>query len=205
MHAHETGLVDAFFYDETSGEDGLLHVLSGEMVAGPDGASLPMGFHHEPSAIDSRTFVDRQHLELEVSSSDHRRRYREFPYEPYPAHVVIEGLRKVRVATADDGTKEIAPAKSHMFPKEYDPLAVMKTVVAARDNRDTSTDVLDPENQVIVARGSAIVLDGQTKMDIGLILEPASGKIRSAFPANRKESGLMALDKEQVLGHLGLQ
>jgi hypothetical protein len=201
-HAKETGLIDAFYYNEDTGEDALLHVLSGDIVMGENGANIPQGFHHEPSARDKRTFVDREHLQ--GANNAHRRLYREFPYEPYPAQVIIDGFAKRSLQLKDDGQTEIVPAKSGMFPKEYDALAVMKTIVEARDSRDKEKDVIDLDDKVKLAQASAVLLDGETTMKLRLVLDGATEKVITAFPLNSKRSGLMNLTREETREHLGL-
>lgn len=49
-YAKDSGLVDMFYFNPETGRDGLLHVLSGDMQKGPNGAVVVEGFHHEPSA-----------------------------------------------------------------------------------------------------------------------------------------------------------
>lgn len=195
--ARDSGLIDAFYVNPETGADGLLHMLSGSVTTGPNGAQIPGGFHHEPSAINKDTFVD--HNYLQALNSNSRRNYRQFPYEQYEApSVVINGLQKLTLRTTEDGEKQLVPSHSNMFPKEYDALTIIRTTVRARDTRDTSKDKLDTGINRIVSEGSAVMLDGKTRMKMRLILEADSQKIITAFPLRNKRGSAMNLSEDEA-------
>jgi hypothetical protein len=206
-YALESGLVDLFYYDQESGEDGLVHVLSGVVRHGPNGAMAPEGFHHEPSAPygstePDKTKVDRTHLE--GLRSDKRRFYQEYPFEPYMAHVDIGGARKVS-AQVDDKTGQtiIVETKNNMFPKEYDALAVLQAIRLAWENQDEASKKVQPNGKVVVI-GYAPMIDGESLMKIRLVLDPVTHKIKSAYPTV-KLSGVMRLSEQAVDEALGLR
>src|ERR1700742_3410986 len=49
-YAKKSGLIDMFYYNPETGEDGLTHTLGGNLIVGTEGAKLVEGFHHAPSA-----------------------------------------------------------------------------------------------------------------------------------------------------------
>lgn len=211
-YAEDSGLIDMFYYDENTGEDGLIHTLAGEVVTGEGGGFVGEGFHHEdsggivwPTVIDKHgvrpmTRVDRSHLE--TANSEERAKYREFPFEPHLARVVIGDLvkRSVRL-DPKSGEYITTPAKNAMYPKEYDALAVMQAVRMARESRDPSTDIMvkSPKGRdLIMSRGKALLLDGESTMDIKLMLDPSTEKVISAYPITKKRPGIMKLTEERV-------
>lgn len=171
--ALSSGLLDWFDIDENTGEDALEHILGGSVRTSEGGGLMPGGFHHEPSAIDNKTYVDRGHIA--GSNSQHRKNYRENRYEPYNALSVIRGYRKVE--------------KSTMFPKEYDALTVMQTIVRAVDGRDTSKDIIADDGRICTVVKAALV-DGQSKMDLRVVINPGNEKIVAAYPIKVKRNVL---------------
>lgn len=214
--AHTSGLINMFYYDPTTGSDGLMHVLGGEYIVGKDGARIPMGFHHEPSGEIAwdynpakglenpethRTYVDRSHLE--GANKAVRREFVEAPFAPYHAHVRIDGLKKQTVGRgAHEGENTLVEVNNGMFPKEYDALAVMQTIRNALNNRDTTDDKIDLEDGLIITKGIAPMLDGVTPMNLRLVLDAESGKVKSAYPLVKRKP--MQLLQEEIHHHLGL-
>lgn len=158
-YAHESGLIDMFYYDPETGQDGLVHILGGETMVSDDGKPTYGGFHHEPSGAivwpktDEEghpvTRVDRDHLEGAKSST--RSEFVEWPFEPYKAKVAINGIAKMGVGK-DKKTGEVIPRAVHntMYPKEYDAIAVMQALRIAVETRDTSQDYTPETNDTII-------------------------------------------------------
>lgn len=211
-YAKDAGLVDMFYYDAKTGEDGLLHTLAGNTRTG-EGGFISEGYHHEesgetawPKVVDEHgvarptTRVDRSHLE--DANSQERRKYREYPFEPYQGQVVINGLKKMSVhIDPETGARSIVPAKNTMFPQEYDALAVMQTARAAYENRDTATEQLTQDSNgdpVIVSVGYAPMMDGKSQMPVKLVMDAESLKIKSAIPVTKRKPGVMKLTPEQA-------
>lgn len=169
-YAKNSGLLDMFYRDDATGEDGVMHILAGVRRTSEEGVPFTSGFHHEPSAANAQTYVDRTHLETGNTGKRgtlHRKKYAEHRYEPYRAKTIIHGLEKA--------------ASSTMYPKEYDALTVLQTIKQAYNERDPSQDELK-ENGKLLNTGDATMLDGQTKMKIRLIMDPKTKEIISAFP-----------------------
>lgn len=206
-YAMTSGLIDLFAYDPISGKDGLLHTLAGEVLVGENGAQITEGFHHEPSADygvspPGMTRVDREHLQF-LNAKD-RSEFKSQPFNPYKAKSFIQGVRKLATRIdPETGEKDAFEAKTQMFPKEYDALAVMQTVKIAYDNRDESADSITA-NGKIVNTGFAPMLDGETLMKVQLILDPVTKKILTAYPIV-KVSGFMRLADASIQACLGLQ
>jgi len=213
-YAHQSGLINMFYYDPESGQDGLMHVLGGEYFIKPDGTRIPRGFHHEPSAKvawvydangkrieQPNTYVDRNHVK--EGNKQTRRTFAEAPYAPYKARVVIDGVRKMTVdRDPKTGEQIVVETNNGMFPKEYDALAVMQAVRAAAVTRDQTQDELDETGSVIIANGEAPLLDGKTNMNIHLILDAATGKVVSAYPLVKPRA--MKLSRDEVKQNLGV-
>lgn len=212
--AHESGLLNMFYYNPDSGEDGLMHVLGGEQIETAEGVRIVRGFHHEPSGetawvYDSHgnmleksdTKVDRTHLM--GANSRRRREFLQLPHEPYLARVVIGGLKKI-TPTIDRQTGEstLVDTNNSMFPKEYDALTVLRTVAQATKNRDKSQDKLSKNSEVITTVGTAKMLDGETNMRIKLVLDAKTGKVISAYPIVKPKA--MNLSRQEVKKQLGL-
>ncbi len=222
-YAHTSGLINNFYYNPDTGEDGLMHVLGGEYFVSKTGSRIPRGFHHEPSAEvawvqDAQgnklekpvTYVDRDHLKGKNNLK--RQEFRELPYAPYHARVVIDGLKKMTPAKSRvTGEMGLFETNNGMFPKQYDALTVMKAIVTARNTRDKDNDKHDTSNKIIMTVGHAPMLDSEAKthsdehkslMEIRLILDAATEKVMSAYPIVRKKT--MKLTKEDIKKHLGL-
>ncbi len=86
-----------------------------------------------------------------------------------------------------------------MFPKEYDALAVVKTIVGARDTRDKAKDTLLPDGSV-ATEGHWTMIDDQTMMRVGLNLD-REGKILGASPTVRS---YLKVTREFIDKSLGL-
>lgn len=180
--AQEQGLLDMFYVNPETGKDGLMHVLTGVTKINDHGGRIPEGFHHESSSISPATHVDSEHLE--DANLKKRKSYRQNRYEPYSAKVVIDGFEKL--------------SRSVMFPKEYDVLTTLRAIEEAYQTRDTTKDIQN-ERGNIVAEGQATLLDGISKMDIKLILDPETKKIITAFPFKLKKN-IMSLGRRAVNG-----
>lgn len=201
-YAVDSGLIDLFYFDPVHGEDGLVHVLAGETAHDESGARFVAGFHHEESSRSDITYVDRQHLEQKASKA--RREYQETPFEPYNAHVVIGGYPKSSFVTNEQGEVAEVSVKSTMFPKEYDPIAIMQAARIALDTRDVTKDTLNRSGRWIVTEGEAPMLDGVHTMKLRFFLDPESGKIASVFPIT-KGRNVMKLTDEATDIHLGIK
>lgn len=200
-YAVDSGLVDIFDFDPETGEDALRHLLEGDVIEHQNGAREVSGFHHEPSARRQQTYVDREILE--DKNPRYRRDFREYPFSPYNAHVVVDGYRKSSLRRNEDGSLKEVTEKSSMFPKEYDALAVMQAIRIARDTRNMSNDK-EGAGGVIVTEGMTPLLDGQNTMRLRLILDKDTQKIISAFPMARR-SEQVQFTPEEVHTHLGLR
>lgn len=187
-HAVDLKLIEQFDYHPENSQDALKHVLAGDVFDGGNGRVLASGFHHEPSAQDG-TYVDRAHLKAEGVTSKSRQKYAEKPFEPYRAKTTILGSEKNRLVASPDGILQVAPEQSSMFPKEYDALAVIKTIVGARDARDKTKDVLQP-NGTIAAEGYWTMVDDHTMMRLNIILDPQNERIITAMPRVRSYMNL---------------
>jgi hypothetical protein len=215
-YAADSGLLDVFYYDQASGEDGLLHTLAGTLHTDHQGNAVPEGYHHEPSgeAVWPTTLVNNEPLPstrvdrayVEAMPSKRRAKYREYPFEPYAATVVVNGLRKMTInSDPKTGEKRLVSAKNNMYPKEYDALAVMQAVRIARETRDTTKDTDSTDNRgrpVVVAEGSAPLIDGITPMRIRMILDKETGRVMTAIPQTPQSPGSMKLTPEQIDHHL---
>lgn len=197
--ASDSGLFDMFYYNPDTGEDSITHILSGDVSEDKDHGLLPGGFHHEPSAPDSQTYVDRRHLETKPSRST--REFREWPFNVYAAHVVIGGFRKVHVTNnPETGEREVHGANNGMFPKEYDPLAVLQTIRIASENQDHSKD--REAGNLIISEGRAPLLHESGYMAVRICSDKESGKVVSAFPVTSK--GRKQLTRQQIQEELGV-
>ncbi len=218
-YANQIGLIDMFQYDPATGEDGLMHTLTGLVVTGEDEARVAMGFHHEPSARLlwetgwqypdqtvplAPTRVDRSHLE--DANARTRAEFKELPFEPYKARVTIDNVRKLGTGLPDaDGVRPVVESKTLMYPKEYDPMAVLQTIRIAYGGRDASTEQPLQDHYgrpVIVSEGTAPMLDGVTPMRIRFVLDPQTNKIITAIPLTKP--GALKLSPDAIKQHLGL-
>lgn len=211
-YAEKSGLVDMFYYNPETGEDGLTHTLAGNVVSGEGGASLVEGFHHAPSGelvgpikVEETsgkvltTGVDAEHVA--TLRSKKREAYKHYPLEPYRAKVAVAGLTKYAIREdTKTGEKSIAPAKNSMFPDEYDALAVMQAVRQAKDDPN-GTEYLSKDDRgqdIIVSEGNATLMDGKTQMPIRVMLDPATRKVKTAIPIINQRPGFMKLTAEQA-------
>ena len=212
-YAEKSGLVDMFYYDPKTGEDGLMHTLGGNLTIGESGAAIAEGFHHAPSAefmwpreFDASgaerptTYIDTAHLE--GVNSKKREPYKHYPLEPFKAQVTINGLAKLSRHTAPKtGEKKFVRAKNSMFPDEYDALAVMQAVRQAKDDpgRTERMSRDDRGRDVIVVDGKSMLMDGKTKMIVRMTLDPITHKVMTAMPIVGQHPGLMKLTPEQAV------
>lgn len=224
-YARDSGLLDIFHYDPETGEDGLMHVLSGEVVQSPDGFIVARGFHHEPSARLMQEGLDirEEHKTKDITPpvdelpSKLRRDFRRGDFEPYKAYVQIKGRKKLDLASLERGDDDPHLSASGMFPEEYDPLTVLQTIKIARDNRDITKDKIGhlPHHRRIgnyEARApllnadptksmDEILADPRTSMKIRLIMDK-EGKIISAYPAQK--GGKIGMSDAEIRQGLGL-
>lgn len=204
--AQDEGLIDIFRYDPETGEDGLMHLLAGNVEASPEGKLIAMGYHHGPSpAILQAAGLgggDTRVLDIDTTPMGwkERRNYQRDPYEAYRAPVEIAGLPKLTVSR---NGSELKPVDNSMYPDEYDPLTVLRIVKFAHDNRDVSQDTIveRPGGFRIVNNATAPMLDGEHQMKIRLVMDE-SGKIITAIPNQR--TNIMKLTRTDVKQHLGL-
>lgn len=203
-YAQQAGLIDMFYYNPKTGEDGLAHTFVGT-VNEEGGEKMVQGFHHEPSGDlgTSKSSVDRTHLES--LNSKKRASFKEFPLEPYNARVEVQGFKKYTITEDEDGHVEKRATKNSMFPKEYDALAVLQSIHNAYQGRDVShdTDSIDDRGRPVkVAIGEAPLMDGENTMKIKLIMDdnpdPKQRKIYTAIPVVPQRPGTMRLTAEEA-------
>lgn len=209
--AVQDGLIDMFYYDPDTGEDALLHTLTGDVKYAPDNEPYSRGFHHEPSAallgrtivsehgVHPATFVDRSHVGL--GKSGRKNRYREYPLEPYAGQVVVGGLKKRALGKDEDGSPAWLPARNSMYPKEYDAYMILKMIRQAYDSRDQGAEKVTVNNhgeKIIDTTGVTLLMDGESQLPIRMILDADSGKIKTAHPIIATKPGTMRLTQEQA-------
>lgn len=217
QYAKDAGLIDMFYYNAETGEDGLLHTLSGAMETQSDGLTMPQGYHHEESGealaakvrledgtVVPDTRVDRTHI-ADLNAKK-RRQFAEHPMEPYTAQVVIGGFRKMSIHRNADGTKKVTPAKNSMFPRQYDALGVLQAIRLANENQDPASvrETFDEASGMgtIIVEGNAPLIDGETPMRIRIVKDQETGKILTALPIMPHNPGLMKLTEEEVVRHM---
>ena len=202
-YAVDSGLLNQFQVDPSRNVDGVQHILTGQ-VTRQNGTTIAEGFHHEPSARDPRTYVERSHLDK--MRPGQALDYAEYPYEPYMTKTIIEGSPKGVAKEQPDGTIEITYSKSAMFPRQYDPLTVLRTVVQARDKRTVDADklVMRDDKQVLVNDTEVALLDGQTMMPLRLLMDPETKQIITAFPRKTNRRAQLDLSGDKLQQHLGL-
>ena len=200
-YALESGLIDVFYYNPETNEDGLAHVLVGDEALSANGSREVSGYHHESSAARADTYVDYQ--EMENKSAKRKREFRTAPFNPYSAFVVVRGFEK-QVLHPDNsrGKGGLVRASSTMFPREYDALSVMQTIRLARDRRDRNNDEVTDDG-LIIANSFMYLLDGQVTVPIRLVLHSETDKVITAFPLFRRQD-LLTMDKDEIRTHLGL-
>lgn len=199
-YAKDAGLIDMFYFDPVTGEDGLRHVLEGDMYISDNGARKVTGFHHEPSSNHPDTYIDYDHLAEKQGKE--LRDYRRSLFGPYNAPVVVKGYPKNVVSKNEDGSIRTVSSKSAMFPNEYDQLAIMQAAKIALENRDPQNDEIS-DTGTIIADGFAPMLDGERQMKLRFFLDADTHKIRSVFPVVRR-SDTRPMTDEQIQHQLGL-
>jgi hypothetical protein len=200
--AVESGLIDLFYFDPEKEDDALLHILTGEVIySDSDQTIVPGGFHHEPSSQNPQTYVDRSHLQQK--NGKEARPYREIEFNPYLAHVVIGGLKKVGTKKDQEtGERKLHTVDNGMFPIEYDALAVLQTIRLAYERIDP--EKIRDNGRVLAVESKALLLDEKSFMSVRMLLDKDSGKIISAFPVNANR-GKMRLSEEEQRFYLGLE
>ncbi|HSW99344.1 MAG TPA: hypothetical protein VLF71_05940 [Candidatus Saccharimonadales bacterium] len=212
-YARSSGLIDLFDYHPETGEDGLIHILAGDLDTGDGAVAIPGGYHHEESGRlwgtvtgengEERpaTRVDRGHMES--GNSAHRKKFREHPAEPYIARVAI-GDRPKMALSPDGG---VVPTNNAMYPKEYDPLAVMQAVRMAYEGADIANgrpSVDDHGRPVIIADGQATLIDGASEMTVRLIINAENKRVETAFPLTNGKA-IMGLSEADMMAHATYQ
>lgn len=207
-YAKDNGLIDMFYVNPDTGQDGLMHVFLGNVTETAEGAKIIEGFHHEPAPrLVSRqpiteigSYVDRTHLI--DANHDKRVIYKEHPYLPYTGKVFVRGARKLKAfdtlakASIDNTPIKLddIDVKNGMFPKEYDPLTVMKLIKQAVSERDKTEDKVSPRNPDVITNTSHTpLIVGNVKYPIRLVLDKATEKVITAFPDHLKPSALQRL------------
>jgi|GEM_PF-1249317 len=210
-YAKEGGLVDMFYYDPATGEDGFMHTFGGNLRTTPGGLVEAAGFHHEPSGevmwpqtlnpntgeVQAPTRALREHLES--LNNKGKEPYREHSLEPYRTQVAVGGLTKYAQLKKGDEVV-MAPARNSMFPKEYDVLPVLQSIrTAMQDPERTVQSATNDEGiPVTVVQGNAKLMDGKTDMPVRMVLDAEHGKIRTAIPIVKNRPGYMKLTPEQA-------
>lgn len=188
------GSLDLFYYDDTY--DGLMHTLIGDDSGGfhSESAAQILGLNH-PS-VKNKTMVDRWHLSHK--NTKERRDYRERPFEPFGARVVIDGILKTKYKPSEDGTH--LPITNSMYPSEYDPTAVVQTVAIAYKNIDPEQDIVSvtPNGTKIILNDSGWVpmLDGSSRMRVYMMLDSQTRKVMSAYPETVRKGYMNLSDTE---------
>lgn len=205
-YARDSGLIDLFYYDPVSGDDGLLHTLQGEVVTFDNGAVTAAGYHHESSSRKLGTFVDRE--SVEELPSNKRRNFRDDPYGPYNAVVYVEGYRKALVQRhPKTGQVLRVHSGSTMFPREYDALAVMQAARLGLEGANLEHGKEKAE-RFIVVDGEAPSLHPDKPIPLRYFLHKPAYQmgevvICSVFPHYRKSQRLN-LSRAAINTYLGL-
>lgn len=164
-----------------TGRDALVHILGGEIVSN----TLVGGFHHEPSAPAIwGGIAEHDTPPTHVMLTDAGEHPATDFGKPYAAHVVIGGIRKTSLRRNGQGKTTLVPAANTMFPLDHTPLDVVRSVLTAYKNRDTSQEQLHLHPRVgarVETYGTAPLHDG-TLMDIKMILDFETDKIITAVP-----------------------
>ncbi|HEY8999507.1 MAG TPA: hypothetical protein VIM53_04300 [Candidatus Saccharimonadales bacterium] len=182
------GIVDAYYFDPATGQDGLIHMLAGNSKTNRNGVIINGGFHHGPSGELAWPHVmDGKGAPIPSTRTTYEHRRRSF--EPYDADVVIGGILKtVQRVNPSTGRRDSQPVtvQSSMFPKEYDSFMVAKGVAEAARSRNKANDVVSPDlsygREVVETLGKMRLVDGSRRMEVKLILDRRSGKILTAYP-----------------------
>ena len=206
-YARDSGLLDKFVYDPASGDDAILHILAGNVKTGADGAEIVEGFHHEPSAAYGQDLYQRTYVDRSDHHTLNKKKRTELadngPFETYKAHTVVAGRKKLTTQNnPESGQPEVVAAKSGMFPKEYDGLAVLQAIRLAADSRDRDHDERQ-ENGNVLNVSYAPMIDGESLMKIRLVFNSDTSKIVSAYPIV-KVGGIMKLSAAAIDSSLGL-
>ncbi len=180
------GVIDAFYFNPATGQDGLVHMLAGNSRTNRAGAVVNGGFHHAPSgeAIWPHVADDKGNP---VPTTRTTYEYKRRDFEPYDADVVIGGLlRQTQRHNHRTGRTELSTSPNSMFPKEYDPYMVAKGVAEAAKGRNKANDRVLPNlshgREVVEAVGKMRLVDGSRRMEVALLLDRMTGKIITAHP-----------------------
>ncbi len=182
--AKEGGILDSFVFDPETGEDGALHILTGNTKTTRRGAVITGGFHHAPSAWAAWPNVADEHGNVAPSTRT-TKEYGWRPFEPYNAEVMLNGSeKKVLVRDNVTGQARVVESSSSMFPKEYDAYMVLKGVHEAAKGRNRQHDRVEYSGgrAVISNTGKMRLVDGSKRMNVQLVLDKATGKIITAYP-----------------------
>jgi len=165
-----------FHHDPEKGVDGLLHTLIGDQHGGFHAESASTLLKLDGPENLSPTKVDRTTSHL---PSKRRRAFRQYPFEPHGAQVTVEGRKKLGVI---GGTRK--GVVNSMFPAEYDPTAIVRSIAIAYDNMnmEEAERRSTPDGDILLAQGQTTMLDEETKMTINMHLDPYTKKIMSAYP-----------------------
>lgn len=195
-------LIGRFWYDPETGEDAIVHILSGNIRV-VNGVPFPGGFHHVPSAELMWPFVkDEESGEVVCTTRvvDTNGRENLYPAEPFFAQVVIGGTKKMltKRPKKSGGVTRVVPAENTIFPMAYDAYAVLKAIVIALDNRDCSRDELrvvrhhsGEEQARAVYWGRVPMIDGESEMTIKIVTDLLSDKIITAMPIPSETKSLL--------------
>jgi hypothetical protein len=185
--AVQNGIVDAFYFNPETGQDGLVHVLAGDNKTNRAGVVIKnAGFHHAPSGEEAWPWVlDANGEAIPSTRTTHEYKRREF--EPYEANIVIGGLiKETQRFNHRTGQNERTSSPNSMFPKEYDAFMVAKGVAEAARSRNKANDRVLPNlshgRQVVEATTKMRLIDGSRRMKVSLLLDRETGKIITAYP-----------------------
>lgn len=163
-----------------TGRDALLHILGGEVVSN----TLVGGFHHEPSAPAIWGDTEHDAPPTHVMLTDAGEHPATDLSQPYAAQVVIAGIRKTSLRRNGRGKTTLVPAANTMFPLDHTPIDVVRSVLTAYKNRDTSGEQLHLHPRAgarVETYGTAPLHDG-TFMGVKMILDFETDKIITAVP-----------------------
>jgi hypothetical protein len=107
------------------------------------------------------------------------------PYSPFDAIVSINGVSKL-VLNRDSGAPMLEPARTSMFPRELDSLAVMQCVIDAWEHKgDRKSVLVSKDNSLSNIYEVPVMIEGaDSPMTIRLVTDAGTveEKIRTAFP-----------------------
>jgi hypothetical protein len=201
-YVKEHKLDELFLDDKETGQDGLRHILVGELSGD---ARIPKGFHHRPSADKLSLEDDEGNLLTRVEQViDNKGNPTERPpMAPYMAHVAVDGKEKEVLRRVSKEESEITRSINSMFPDEYDALMVMRSIDQAMKNSDPAKDrivTLRNGRTYYNLTGTVPMIDGKSEMAINVSVDYDTLKVVTAFPA-LKLSDTMQLTEKEVAHH----